>query len=212
MKGFRNKCVATLGVAGGLAVACGCANYRNVVDPCYPERYEFASRKEVIEAFTPQVSNGHILDQTVWNYQFEPGTDRLTPGGMEHLTYLARRRPFPDGTIYLATAHDLVYDPATPEKYAEQRASMDAKRIQAIQNYLTAETAGRHVSFEVVVHDPPEQGIAATPMGISVQKMYSGFQGILGTGVGVGGAGAAGAAPPPGGGGAPGGTPAGPPS
>jgi hypothetical protein len=206
MNGFMGKYVTALGVASGLAMASGCEHYRNLVDPCYPQRYEFASRQEVIGAFTPQVSNGHILDQTVWNYQFEPGTERLTPGGMDHLAYLAHRRPYPDCTIFLATAHDITYDPAAPDKYNEVRVSLDQKRAQAIRSYLTAETAGRPVSFEVVIHDPPEVGLPATPVGLSVQKMYSGFQGTLGQAVGTGAPGAAGGAPPPA---ASGGTPAG---
>lgn len=210
MKGFMSKCLTALGVTSGLAVAGGCDCYQNLVDPCYPQRYEFASRQEVIAAFAPQVSNGHILDQTVWNYQFEPGTDRLTRGGMDHLAYLAHRRPYPDCTIYLATAHDaeLPYDPAAPAKYNEQRQNLDQKRIQAIQNYMAAETAGRPVSFEVVVHDPPEVGLAATPVGISVQKMYTGFQGTFGPATGIGAPGATGGAPPPAA--APGGIPASP--
>src|SRR5207244_2073919 len=142
--------------------------------------------------FAPQVQNGHCLEQTVWNYQFEPGTDKLTPGGLERLTFLARRRPYPDCTIFLATAHDIVYDPAAPAKYEEQRANLDLRRIQAIQTYLAAETSGRHLGFEVVVHDPPEASLAAQAMGISVGKMYLGFQGTLGPAVGIGAPGSTG--------------------
>jgi hypothetical protein len=134
MKGFMTSCVNALCVTSGLAVVGGCDRYRNLVDPCYPERYEYAARNEVIAAFAPQVHNGHFLDQTVWNYHFEPGTEKLTPGGMDHLMYLARRRPYPDCTLYLATAHDILYDPAGPAKYAEQRMNLDQRRIQAIQN------------------------------------------------------------------------------
>ena len=210
MKGFMTSCVNALCVTSGLAVVGGCDRYKNLVDPCYPERYEYAARNEVIAAFAPQVHNGHFLDQTVWNYHFEPGTERLTPGGMDHLLYLARRRPYPDCTLYLATAHDILYDAAAPAKYAEQRASLDQRRIQAIQNYLNAETAGRHVNFEVIVHDPAEPSLAAVPVTNSVQKMYAGFQGTLGPTAGIGAPGAAGAsAPPPAA--APGGSPAGPP-
>src|SRR5207253_5770891 len=110
-------------------------------------------------------------------YQFEPGTDRLTAGGMDHLIYLARRRPYPDYTVYLATAQDLAYDPAAPNKFEEQRTNLDQRRTQAIQNFLAAQTSGRRVCFEVVVHDPPEVGMAAQPMGISVGKMYLSYQG-----------------------------------
>lgn len=216
MKGFVSDVLTALGVTSGLAVVGGCDCYRNLVDPCYPERYEYAARQEVIAAFAPQVHNGHYLDQTVWNYHFEAGTEKLTPGGMEQLTHLARRRPYPDCTIYLATAHDLMYDPAAPSRYAEQRATLDQRRIQAIQNYLAAETSGRNLSFEVVIHDPPETGLGAQPMGISIGKMYLGFQGSLGPAVGIGAPGTSGGSPtgpapgaPPAA--APGGSPGGPP-
>ena len=77
-------------------------HYRDLVDPCYPERYNYQARQEVVASYTPQVQNGHVLDQTVWNYDFEAGTDRLTGGGLEHLAYLARRRPQPDPVVYPA--------------------------------------------------------------------------------------------------------------
>src|SRR5436309_10856752 len=110
MKGFIAKALAE-GCLTGAAAAGGCAQYRNVVDPCYPQRYECTARKEVLEAFGPQVQNGHILDQTIWNYHFVEGTDKLTAGGYDFLDYLVRRRPAPDGRVFLATARDLRYDP-----------------------------------------------------------------------------------------------------
>jgi hypothetical protein len=179
MKGFSKTWLTAAGLAGALAGAQGCDVYRNLADPCYPERYEFASEVEENAAFRPQVINGHVLDQTVWNYQFEYGTDRLTPGGLDHLAYLARRRPAPDPTIYLQTAQDVIYDPAAPAKFSEVRATLDNKRIQAIQNYLTAETAGRPVSFTVLVHDPAVPSVAAAAMGISIAKMNAAYQGSM---------------------------------
>jgi hypothetical protein len=204
MKGFIAKNLTAATLVGGLSLAAGCDCYRNIVDPCYPQRYTAMAKAETNAAMSPQVSNGHILDQTVWNSHFEPGTDRLTPGGLEHLGYLARRRPCPDSVLFLQTAQDVPYDPAAPDKFAEARAALDTRRIQAVQNYLMADTAGRHLTFEVVVHDPSEVGITATEAGISILKMYSGAQGNLpltaGAGAGnvAGGGGAGG-----GGGGAP---------
>ena len=189
MKGLIRNSMVVLGMSGSLAVGAGCNvidSYRNVVDPCYPQRYEFASRQETVAAMAPQVYNGHVLDQTVWNYHFEMGTDKLTPGGMDHLAYLARRRPAPDACIFVQTAQDVFYDPAAPEKFSEARAALDSKRVQAVQNYLTAVTAGRHLAFEVTVHDPSEVGLAATPMGVTVQRHYLGFQGNLPTTAGAG--------------------------
>src|SRR3954453_10883192 len=96
MNGFSAKAMTALALATAAAASQGCYGYRDLVDPCYPQRYSFMARKEVKAALAPQVNNGHVLDQTMWNYHFEPGTDRLTAGGIEHLAYLARRRPAPD--------------------------------------------------------------------------------------------------------------------
>jgi len=179
MKGLIGKNMAGLGMLGALALGGGCETYRNLVDPCYPQRYEFASRVETVGAFAPQVYNGHVLDQTVWNYQFEPGSDKLTLGGQDHLAYLARRRPMPDACVYVQTAHDVMFDAAAPDRFVETRATLDSRRVQAVQVYLNALTAGRHLAFEVSVHDPSEVGLAATPVSVSILKNYVGFQGNL---------------------------------
>jgi hypothetical protein len=176
-----------------------CNVYRNLVDPCYPQRYEFMARKEVNEAFIPQVQNGHVLDQTVWNCMFEPGTDRLTTGGLAHLAYLARRRPCPDTVVYLQTAQDVVYDPANPDKMVTTRQELDVKRGQAIERYMVAQTAG-HVVPQVIVHDPAEVDLSAIYVGNAVQQMYLRARGGLQGGGGGNVQGGGGAGAPTGGG------------
>ena len=121
----------------------------------------------------PQVQNGHILDQTLWNFCFEEGSDKLTEGGRDHLNGLVRRRPNPDGRIYLATARDLGYDPANPQKYVDGRRDLDNRRVAAIQAYLGAQTAGRPMAFEVVVHDPMEVGLDGESMNRSESAVRS---------------------------------------
>ena len=37
----------TLSVATVVVCGQGCYGYRDIVDPCYPERYEYMARKEV---------------------------------------------------------------------------------------------------------------------------------------------------------------------
>jgi hypothetical protein len=196
MKGFIAKTVTLVGLGGVVAAGGGCNAYRELVDPCYPERYEYMSRREANDSFTPQINNGHVLDQTVWNYHFEKkfeenpktkvvtgiGTADLTPGGMEHLAYLARRRPQPDPIIYLQTAQDIPYDPDHPEQFVERRRELDEARIAAIQKYLKAQTAGRDVAFQIAIHDPAEPGISAVPAGRSVADMYAGSRGNLTSG------------------------------
>src|SRR5438067_1280958 len=70
---------------GGALAAVGCTEGERCYDPCYPERYTYVSRQEVLHAMAPKVQNGHILDQTMWNYFFDEGSDRLTEGGRDHL-------------------------------------------------------------------------------------------------------------------------------
>ena len=188
MKGFVKKTVSALCLSSGLGFLGGCETYHNLVDPCYPDRYMQTSRQEVVATLAPQVNNGHALDQTVWNFHFKPGTDKLTEGGRQHLAYLTRRRPAPDNMVYVQTANDITYDAAAPGKYSETRGQLDSRRIQAIQNYLNAQTAGRGVAFDVVVHDPGEVGMSAIAAGISAQKMNASSIGSL---PGGGGAGAA---------------------
>src|SRR5438132_11858905 len=115
MKGFIGKVLMALGNTGALVAMSGCHQYTDLVDPCYPERYWYASRQNVHAAFAPQVRNGHVLDQTVWNYFFEEGTDRLHMKGQAELAYMARRRPCPDPCIFLQTAEDIAYNQAKPE-------------------------------------------------------------------------------------------------
>src|SRR5262249_55116814 len=150
MKGLIAKALAAACGTGLLALS-GCygtgCSYDNFVDPCYPQRYEAASKREVNEAMAPQMLNGHILDQSVWDDQFEAGTDKLTVGGQEHLKILARRRPHADPVIFLQEAQDVAYDPAKPDAYARARAELTTKRQQAIQTFLGAYTARSPMDF-----------------------------------------------------------------
>jgi hypothetical protein len=158
MNGFIRKAAAVLCGAAGVS-GLGCYTYRDLVDPCYPERYSYQARKEVVASYSPQIQNGHVLDQTVWNYDFEAGTDRLTGGGLEHLAYMARRRPAPDTVVYLQTAQDVTFDPAKPDEMTSRRQDLDGKRVAAIQQFLNAQTSGRRGDFTVLIHDPSEVGV-----------------------------------------------------
>jgi hypothetical protein len=193
MNGFMARTVSTFCCALCGMAAVGCYTWGDLVDPCYPQRYEFAARQEVKQAFAAQVLNGHILDQTVWNYHFEPGTATLTPAGLEHLAYLARRRPCPDPNIYLQVAQDISYDSNKFAEFVESRNSLDTKRAQAIQDFLTAETSGRNLTFNVVRHDPPEDGMSAVPQAVSVRLFQLSAQGVV-VKPSLGGGGAAAAA------------------
>jgi hypothetical protein len=196
MNGFIKQALAGLCLVGGLAAGGGCVAYRDCVDPCYPSRYSYQARQEVRQSFASQMYNGHTLDQTVWNYHFEAGTDRLTPGGQEFLAYVARRRPGPDTKVFLQTAQDVTFDPQAPDKTTEARGNLDAKRAEAVTRFLRTQTPT--VPYDVVVHNPHEVGMNSVAASNAVTRNALAVQGVM-TGAGSVGAGAvgAGAAVPP---------------
>jgi uncharacterized membrane protein YgcG len=178
MKGIKSRWLAGAVLVGPMT-ATGCYHYQKCVDPCWPERYNSEARTEVIASFAPQVQNGHVLDQTLYNNAFEPGTDRLTAGGMDQLDVLTRRRPMPDPRIFLATARDIVYDSTNPEALVEARVDLDNKRAAAVQRYVSAQTAGRPEGFEIIVHDPMPVGDHADPVNRSIRLYHNGSTGSL---------------------------------
>jgi hypothetical protein len=196
MKGFILKTVVGVALLSPLV---GCACYRSIVDPCWPERYNAQARGSVNEAFAAQSYNGHVLDQTIWNYQFEKGTDHLNPAGVVQLQYLARRRPYPDARLFLQTANDLYYDgDGAPEQAIQARNDLNNRRIAAIQKALAVQTNG-HGVFTVEIHDPAPVGLPAVPIignaplivpGGAYGKLEANFQGVLpaesGTSAGAG--------------------------
>lgn len=187
--------------------------YPRYADPCWPERYASQARELKVAAFEPQVANGHVLDQTIWNTHFETGSEKLNAAGMDKLDQLARRRPAPDAVIYLQTARDINYDADKAADYGTKRTDIDSKRIASIQKYLGATLTGRSATFTVQIHDPSVPGIdgAAPRVVIPSPRNRTGGGGAAGAqaggaGAGFGGSGAGAGA---GAGGAQGGMPAG---
>jgi hypothetical protein len=163
MNRYTKTVLSAATVVGGL-MAAGCHstgtgewNWHD--DPCWPDRYANESRAAVVATFQPQVENGHILDQTLWNTHFEYGTDKLNGAGMDKLDQLARRRPMPDQHVFLQTARDIGYDAEKPGDYAAKRVELDNKRTESVRKYLKATLTGRELTFEIQVHDPSMPGI-----------------------------------------------------
>jgi hypothetical protein len=188
MKGFLTSVVVVC-LSGGAACAGWWQEHKDQwADPCWQARYTGVVRAEINDAFAAQVNNGHVLDQTVWNWAFEPGTDRLTVGGQYYLAILARRRPHPDCKIFLQTAQDVAYDPAAPDLLPAKRADLDVHRVQAILRFLQAETAARPLAWDVTVHDPSEVGLSAVAVQGMMMQSVGSHIGVLPTTAGGGGA------------------------
>jgi hypothetical protein len=213
MKSYMTKLMGGAVLAGGM-LAAGCHHgdgYSGHGDPCWPDRYANESRALVVASFQPQVENGHILDQTVWNMHFETGSDKLNGAGMDKLDQLARRRPHPDPRLFVQTARDLPYDPAKPEDYSSKRTDLDSKRVAAVQKYLSTTLTGRPYPFDVQVHDPSypgiEVGVGTGTRGWATSAVGGQEKGFIAPPTVIGGTlgGMAAGAAGPGGAGAPGG-------
>lgn len=210
MKGFIRKLAAGLSFGAGLAVMTGCLKYRECVDPCWPERYNGMARDSVRSMHFAQEEKGHILDQTIWNWQFEvdpktgSATDHLNGAGIEHLKYISRRLPVPDCKLYLQNAQDVPYvDEMPPERLVEIRNDLNNRRINAIQRFLATQLTAGPISYHVAVHDFQPPGLPAavitgtltqpTPIqGALHPKLENNFQGVLPAAQGTGASGGTG--------------------
>lgn len=181
MNGFIRKTAAgsTFGLSLLLLVG-GCYHYRELVDPCWPERYNYMARHSVRDFHNAQADKGHLLEQTVWNWHFErdektgAATDRLNGAGQEVLRRIARTLPAPDGQLFLQNAQDIPYKEGdAPAKIVSAREQLNRKRIDAIQRFMSTQNSTGPASFVVNVHDfaPPSlEGSWTLPAHDQIQK------------------------------------------
>jgi hypothetical protein len=158
MNGSIRKKALGLLLGSSVSLAAGCvAEYRECVDPCWPERYNHMARVSVRGAFNTQAANGHVLDQTVWNQHFEVGTDKLNDAGKAHLKYLARRLPAPDPMVYVQPAYDL----EGAQLDANALKDLSERRAVVVERYLSSMMTLRNmpVTFTVSVRDASEPGL-----------------------------------------------------
>ena len=97
MKGFIKQTVAICCFGAGLFTVLGCTAYRDVVDPCWPERYNSMAAHSVRQMSMAQTAQGHKLEQTIWSTFFEvdpktgDGTGILNDAGKETLRIISRK-------------------------------------------------------------------------------------------------------------------------
>jgi hypothetical protein len=182
MNGSSKKAwLAGLGLAAlaGCGHKCGYKGYEDFVNPCWPEVYSHVARQETVAPFAAQANNGLILEQTVWNEHFRPGTNQLGNAGLSLLDRLARRRPQPMAELFLQTSHDLAYDAAKPAEFGKARQDLDAQRVKAIMDYVAA--VRPDVPFRVTVIDPSPVGVNAREALRAIESMQNSATGALPT-------------------------------
>src|SRR5262245_8450230 len=100
---------------------------------CYwPQPYIEATRMAVREPFVIQAQNGLMLEQTIWNYHFEYGTDRLHPSCVAFLDRMSRRPAEPVLQLFLQTARDIRFFAERPKDYKKDQADLNTRRIKAV--------------------------------------------------------------------------------
>jgi len=150
----------------------GCFGYRDVVDPYYPKRYRVEARNSVRASLAPQVSNGNVLDQTVWDFHFETGKPELNAMGKDHLKRLARRRPAAQEVIFLQVAQN-------PDENANNK-ELNKARSENIKTYMTKISQDKvHPEFQVVLHDPAEVSGSGVEAARIIGGKQSGVSGVF---------------------------------
>ncbi len=200
VKFVRAASIAALVVGGAVSLGCHTAKdgpgiqarYSNIVDPCLQERYKASARDNVVQPFDAMANNANNLDVTLWNHHFDAGAETLNSSGLKKIDYIARRLPEPAGKVWIQTARDLPYDAANPQKLANVRTELDAKRSQQVLAYLAAQPNGHMMHYDVQAHDAvdpamPAQGPTNAFRGLAAQ--YGSSAGGTGGGAGQGGAG-----------------------
>jgi uncharacterized membrane protein YgcG len=123
------------------------------------------ARNSVRTALAPQVSNGNVLDQTVWDFHFETGKPELNAMGKDHLKRLARRRPVAQEVIFLQVAQN-------PDENVNNK-ELNKARSENIKTYITKISEDKvHPEFQVVLHDPAE----VSGSGIEAARIINGKQ------------------------------------
>jgi hypothetical protein len=170
MKGFIKQTAALCCFGAGLFTVLGCTAYREVVDPCWPERYNSMAAHSVRQMNMAQTAQGHKLEQTIWSSFFEvdpktgDGTGILNDAGKETLRIISRKEPVPDFQLWLNYPHD-VKDPARRDAVIEQRKA-------AIKSFLTTQTKlGSGDSYHIEVHDLPMPTYPAEWSGFAIQNI-----------------------------------------
>ncbi|MBA4188949.1 MAG: hypothetical protein C0467_13210 [Planctomycetaceae bacterium] len=177
----RAAAAALLMVSGFGSIGCvhtgkgGGERYRNVVDTSWPDRYNHAAQQAVLAPFAQQVTNGNFQERTLWNWYFEPGSERLHPAGMAKLNAMSHN--YTDTKIYLQHAADLPLTPDNADKVVELRHELTAKRAAVVREYMA--TKPGTPEYDIAVHNGPTPRFYA-PFAVSALRAQTiGYVGSL---------------------------------
>jgi hypothetical protein len=172
---------AGLGCAAlALMSVTGCyGTFHEVVDPCYPERYNCKARESVTAYRNMQEANGTAIEQTIYAHYFKPGEAVLNDAGVAFLERITHRRPQPESTIYIQTAqntYDLDYRQA--DQLTQRRTELDNARKAHVEQFVKA--VRPDVTFNVVTGvNPAREGINGLEISYAVRDIRRSSRGYF---------------------------------
>jgi len=126
-----------------------------------------------------QAKNGLDLEQTLFNYHFETGTDRITPAGQNLLTRLATRRPAALRDVFVQNSFDALasakdFDPTKAEAQAKMVQDLNEKRRLVVLAFLDHRGLKTDVGqWQGAVSFPSRIGMYSREAYIAVDLMHN---------------------------------------
>jgi len=102
------------------------------VDHCWPEQYNYETRRRVNQPLHDQIASGHATHNTLHDAHFEAKPEMrgmLNDAGKIRLSYLARRKPYVVPSVFVQTTFD--------EKLDEQRNKQVFDYLQTVSTEPT---------------------------------------------------------------------------
>jgi len=159
------RCVKVLSCAAltaALALAVGC---KLLPDNEWPEPYTSIAKEEVQAPIDIQVANARVVEQTLWDYHFEPNSERLNSTGRQRLRWIAPQAQDTYPVIYVAAIDD---------------AELTQRRVARVQVVLD-EIAGPDSGVQVVQADARMVGLPGRHVETVFKKMaQTGFANVSG--------------------------------
>ena len=134
-------------------------------DHCWPEQYNYESRRRVNQPLHDQIASGHATVNTLFDAHFEAKADSrtvLNDAGKSRLSYLARRKPYVVPSVFVQTT----YDP-----------TLDEMRLQNVKAFL-ATISVNPIDWTVVAVNSTPTGLYGQEGIYSINKMIGPRQGM----------------------------------
>ena len=134
-------------------------------DHCWPEQYNYESRRRVNQPLHDQIAAGHATVNTLFDCHFESKAESrtmLNDAGKSRLSYLARRKPYVVPTVFVQTTYD---------------SALDDLRMQNVRTFLGTVNVGP-MDWQVAAVDSTPTGLYGQEGIYAINKMIGPRQGL----------------------------------